>query len=132
MALKPSVYVELLGRKIAQHSAQAWLINTGWSGGPYGVGERISLPHTRAMVRAVLNGELDAAPMREDPIFGIQVPEACPGVPPEILQPRSTWADPAAYDEQARKLAADFVEHFEQFAADVPAEVKDAGPRVEL
>ena len=130
MALKPSVYAELLGQKIAKHNVQAWLINTGWSGGPYGVGERMKLPYTRAMVRAVLSGQLDGVSMREDPVFGLQVPESCPDVPSEVLDPRSTWDDPAAYDEQANKLAAMFVENFEPFRADVTDEVIAAGPRV--
>jgi phosphoenolpyruvate carboxykinase (ATP) len=130
MALNPGIYAELLGEKIAKHGVQAWLINTGWSGGPYGVGERISLPYTRAMVRAVLNGDLDSAPMREDPVFGVQVPEACPGVPPEVLDPRSTWADPNAYDEQAQKLAGMFVKNFAEFEATMSEEVRAAGPRV--
>jgi phosphoenolpyruvate carboxykinase (ATP) len=130
MALKPSVYAELLGQKIAKHDVQAWLINTGWSGGPYGVGERVNLPYTRAMVRAVLGGQLDDVPLKEDPVFGIQVPESCPGVPSEVLQPRLTWRDPQAYDEQARKLAGMFAENFEKFSADTSDEVRAAGPRV--
>ena len=130
MALNPSVYADLLGERIAKHEVQAWLINTGWSGGPYGVGERMKLPYTRAMVRAVLSGALNRVPMKEDPVFGVQVPECCPDVPSDVLWPRSTWRDPRAYDDQARKLAAMFVENFEQFAPDVAAEVKAAGPRV--
>jgi phosphoenolpyruvate carboxykinase (ATP) len=128
MALNPSVYADLLGRKVTEHDVQAWLINTGWSGGPYGVGQRMNLPYTRAMVRAVLTGELDRAPMRKDAIFGVEVPESCPEVPPEILRPRSTWEVPEAYDEQARKLAGMFEENFKQFAADVSEEVLAAGP----
>jgi phosphoenolpyruvate carboxykinase (ATP) len=128
MALNPAVYAGLLGRKIAKHGAQAWLINTGWSGGSYGVGERISLPYTRAMVRAVLNRALDDVPMREDPVFGVRVPEAVPGVPPELLQPRATWSDPGAYDEQAAKLAGMFVENFEKYAHEASEEVKAGGP----
>jgi phosphoenolpyruvate carboxykinase (ATP) len=130
MALNPAVYADLLGRRIADHNVQAWLINTGWSGGPHGVGSRISLPYTRAMVRAVLNGELDRVPLMEDPVFGVQVPEAVPGVPAEVLLPRGTWSDPAAYDEQARKLAGMFVENFEKYAPDTSEEVRAAGPRL--
>ncbi len=130
MALNPAVYADLLGRRIADHNVQAWLINTGWSGGPHGVGSRISLPYTRAMVRAVLNGELDRVPLMEDPVFGVQVPEAVPGVPAEVLLPRGTWSDPAAYDEQARKLAGMFVENFEKYAPDMSEEVRAAGPRL--
>ncbi|UCF20656.1 MAG: phosphoenolpyruvate carboxykinase (ATP), partial [Gemmatimonadota bacterium] len=129
LALNPGVYADLLGQKIARHDVKAWLINTGWSGGPFGVGERIELPYTRGMVRAVLSGALEGVATREDPIFGIQVPESVAGIPAEVLQPRSTWADPAAYDEQARKLAGMFTENFRQFAGDVSTEVKGAGPR---
>ncbi len=128
MALKPSVYADLLGKRIAQHKVDVWLVNTGWSGGPYGVGQRMKLPFTRAMVRAALNRELNGVATREDPIFGVQVPEACPGVPQEVLQPRSTWEDPAAYDAQAKKLAGMFVKNFEQFAPNVSEEVVTAGP----
>ncbi len=130
MALNPGVYAELLGQKIAEHNAGAWLINTGWSGGPYGVGERMNLPYTRAMVRAVLNGDLNSVPMKKDPIFGLNVPESCPDVPVEVLQPRSTWSDPAAYDAQAQKLAGMFAENFKQFAEHVADEVRSAGPSV--
>ncbi len=130
MALKPTVYANLLGEKIEKHKVQAWLINTGWSGGPYGVGKRMNLPHTRAMVRAVLTGALNDVAMREDPNFGIMVPKSCPGVPKEVLDPRSTWSDSAAYDAQAQKLAGMFIENFEQFAADESADVRSAGPRM--
>ncbi len=130
MALRPTVYSKLLGERVAQHKGQAWLINTGWSGGPFGVGRRMSLPHTRAMVRAALTGALRGVPMHEDPIFGVQVPESCPGVPPEVLQPRSTWSDPAAYDDQARRLAGMFVENFKSLAPGLAEEVRTAGPRV--
>ncbi len=128
MALNPIVYARLLGEKLARHRADAWLINTGWTGGSYGIGRRIPLAYTRAMVRAVLSGALAGAPMRRDPVFGLLVPRNCPGVPEELLDPRSTWVDPAAYDEQARRLAAMFRSNFEQFAAEAPAEVRVAGP----
>jgi phosphoenolpyruvate carboxykinase (ATP) len=130
MALKPTVYANLLGDKIAKHKVQAWLINTGWSGGPYGVGKRINLPYTRAMVRAVLSGALKDVSMREDPNFGIMVPESCPDIPKDVLDPRSTWSDSRAYDAQAQKLAGMFIENFEQFAADASADVRSAGPRM--
>jgi phosphoenolpyruvate carboxykinase (ATP) len=128
MALNPVVYADLLGEKIAEQNVQVWLINTGWSGGPYGVGERVKLAYTRAMVRAALSGVLDQVPMSEDPFFGIHVPQTCPDVPAEVLQPRNTWKDPHAYDAQAKKLAGMFVENFGQFANDVSAEVRAAGP----
>jgi phosphoenolpyruvate carboxykinase (ATP) len=126
MALNPVVYADLLGKKIDQHDAEVWLVNTGWSGGPYGTGERMKLAHTRAMVRAILNGTLEQIPRSKDPVFGLDIPESCADVPPEVLQPRSTWKDPQAYDEQARKLAGMFAENFEQFADDVSEEVRGA------
>jgi phosphoenolpyruvate carboxykinase (ATP) len=128
LPLNPGVYAGLLGERIERHGVQTWLINTGWSGGPYGVGQRISLPYTRAMVRAALSGALDDVPMKPDPVFGVLVPESCPGVPSEVLQPRSSWQDTRAYDEQAKKLACMFEENFEQFRAHVPREVAAAGP----
>ncbi len=129
MPLHPQRYAELLGKRLAEHGAQVWLINTGWSGGPYGVGERIAIPHTRAMVNAVLDGKLDGVACREDPVFGLQIPESCPEVPAAILDPRSTWKDGAAYDAQARKLAGMFEENFAKFAAQVDARIAAAGPR---
>jgi phosphoenolpyruvate carboxykinase (ATP) len=130
MALHPNVYAELLRDKVARHKVDVWLINTGWSGGPYGVGQRIAIAHTRAMVRAALSGALADVPSEEDPIFGIQVPTACPNVPAEVLKTRATWPDAAAYDAQARKLAGMFAKNFKQFAGQVSAEVGRAGPRV--
>jgi len=128
MALNPGVYAELLGKKIAQHNVQVWLVNTGWSGGPYGVGQRMKLGYTRAMISAALNGTLAQVPMGDDPFFRVQVPQTCPDVPPEVLQPRKTWKDPQAYDVQARKLAGMFMDNFKQFANDVSADVRAAGP----
>ncbi len=128
MALNPVVYADLLGKKIAEHDAKVWLVNTGWSGGPYGTGQRIKLAYTRAMVRSVLNGTLEQVPRSKDPVFGLEIPETCPDVPPEVLQPRSTWQEPQAYDAQAQKLAGMFKENFEQFAEDVSEEVRGAGP----
>jgi phosphoenolpyruvate carboxykinase (ATP) len=129
MALHPSVYAGLLGEKIARHRARAWLLNTGWTGGPYGVGHRIRLPHTRAMLRAALEGKLDGVETKEDPFFGLRVPTSCPGVPPEILDPRATWRDAGAYDAQARKLAGMFDGNFAQFRDHVPPDVRAAGVR---
>jgi phosphoenolpyruvate carboxykinase (ATP) len=128
MALNPVVYADLLGEKIAKHNASVWLINTGWSGGPYGTGKRIKLHYTRAMVSAVLNGSLEEIPRTKDPFFGVEVPETCPDVPSEVLQPRNTWQDKAAYDEQAKKLASMFAENFKQFAEDVSEDISGAGP----
>jgi phosphoenolpyruvate carboxykinase (ATP) len=123
------VYAELLGERLREHGAKVWLVNTGWSGGAYGVGARMKLSHTRAMVNAALAGKLDDAEYVADPVFGIDVPTAVPGVPPEVLQPRGTWADPEAYDAQAAKLAKMFKDNFEQFADQVSDEVKAAAPR---
>jgi phosphoenolpyruvate carboxykinase (ATP) len=128
LPLDPVRYADLLGEKTREHDTRVWLVNTGWSGGTFGVGHRMELKHTRAMVRSILDGSLADVATREDPVFGVLVPERCPGVPPEILQPRSTWDDEDAYDEQARKLAGMFAENFERFRGRVPEEVEAAGP----
>jgi phosphoenolpyruvate carboxykinase (ATP) len=130
MVLSPAVYANLLGEKIAKHNVNVWLVNTGWSGGPYGVGQRMKIAYTRAMVHAALDGALNDVPTVNDPLFDIAVPTACPNVPPEVLNPRNTWSDKAAYDAQARKLAEMFAENFKAFANDVTAEVRAAGPKV--
>ncbi len=127
----PSKYAEMLAEKMRQHSTSAWLINTGLSGGTYGVGQRISLKHTRAIIDAIHNGALATMPTVEDPLFGFQVPLQCPNVPSEILLPRKTWADPAAYDETARKLAALFIANFETYAEGCHPDIIEAGPRLE-
>jgi phosphoenolpyruvate carboxykinase (ATP) len=129
LALPPSVYAEQLGERIRKHGARVWLVNTGWTGGPYGVGHRIPIAYTRAMVHAALDGSLDEVPKSPDPIFGVLVPERCPGVPDRILQPRNTWQDPDAYEMQARKLAAMFRENFARFAGSVDRDIVEAGPR---
>ncbi|MBO0724840.1 MAG: phosphoenolpyruvate carboxykinase [Blastocatellia bacterium] len=128
MVHHPGVYAELLRERIAKHHAHCWLVNTGWSGGPYGEGHRMKIAHTRAMVRAALDGRLANVSTEPDPIFGIHVPVMCPDVPNEVLKPRNTWKNPNAYDEKARQLAKLFRENFEQFAAGVSDEVKAAGP----
>jgi len=130
MSLSPGVYARLLGEKIAAHRVNVWLVNTGWSGGPYGVGHRMSIDHTRAVVHAALAGVLNDVPTQADPIFGLAVPTTCPHVPPDILDPRSTWSDTQAYDNRARQLAARFAENFKSFANSVSDEVRAAGPRV--
>jgi len=129
LPLNPARYADLLGVKMKKHNAKAWLINTGWSGGPYGVGKRMKLPYTRAMVTAALSGALDGVSWEPHPVFGIGVPKSCPGVPAQVLDPKTTWADKAAYDEKARDLALRFASNFEQFSAATDA-VKAAGPRV--
>ena len=130
MVWHPKVYADMLGQRVREHGARVWLINTGWTGGPYGIGHRMKIAYTRAMVRAALNGDLDHVPMREDPLFGFCVPTVCPNVPPEVLDVRASWPDPVAYDTQACKLAHMFVENFVQFAEEVSADVRAAGPRV--
>jgi len=129
LPLNPNVYARMLGEKIARHQAQVWLVNTGWTGGPYGVGSRMRIAHTRAMINAALSGQLDRVSYRVDPVFNVEVPTTCPGVPDAVLDPRSTWSNPQAYDEQAKKLAAMFAENFTRFEKDVSADVKNAGPR---
>jgi len=129
MALRPPVYADMLGRRIAQHGTAVWMVNTGWIGGSAGEVPRMKLSHTRAMVRAALSGALDRVPMAADPVFGVQVPTQVPGVPAEILQPKAVWRDQAAYEATARKLARMFAQAFEEFAPDVPAAVRAAAPR---
>lgn len=128
LPMHPTVYSRMLGDKIAAHGSRVWLVNTGWSGGPFGVGHRMKIAYTRAMVTAALNGELDDVPMQTDPVFGVSVPTACPHVPTEVLNPRGTWSDGEAYDRQAARLAGMFARNFEKFVEYVPPEVKAAGP----
>jgi phosphoenolpyruvate carboxykinase (ATP) len=118
----------MLGERIARHGVRCWLVNTGWTGGPYGTGHRMNLSYTRAMVRAALEGALERVPTRRDPVFGIAVPTAVPHVPPGVLDPRGTWADAAAYDRQAARLATMFQENFARYAGEVAEEVRRAGP----
>jgi phosphoenolpyruvate carboxykinase (ATP) len=129
MALSPGVYANLLAERIARHHPRVWLVNTGWTGGPYGAGRRMKIAHTRALLRAAIAGALDQVEMRTDPRFGFAVPRSCPEVPSEILEPRATWADGAAYDRQAQRLAAMFTEAFASLSVDVAPEVRSAGPR---
>jgi phosphoenolpyruvate carboxykinase (ATP) len=129
MVLHPTVYAKFLGEKIARHDARVWLVNTGWTGGAYGVGTRMKIAHTRAMIRAALAGDLDGVSYELDPIFNLEVPSAVPGVPSEVLKPRNTWKDQVAYDEQARKLARMFVDNFKTFEAQAAADVTAAGPK---
>ncbi len=124
----PARYAEMLAERMRTHGATAWLINTGWSGGPFGVGSRINLPYTRAMVDAIHKGLLADAPTEPDPVFGIHVVTSVPEVPSEILRPRSTWPDEIAYDEKARTLAGLFNKNFEEYEDDCPPEVRTAGP----
>ena len=128
LPLPPGVYAKLLGEKLEQHDAQCWLVNTGWTGGAYGVGERMKLGYTRAMVHAALRGLLDEVDTRVDPVFGLHVPTHVRGVPEEVLNPRGTWKDPAAYDRAAANLAGMFKENFKKFEAEVSDAVRKAGP----
>ncbi len=128
LPLAPSRYARMLGEKIATHHARVWLINTGWSGGPYGEGQRMKIAYTRAMIRAALSGALDHVAYQKDPVFNLDIPASCPGVPSDVLTPRATWANGAAYDAQAAKLASMFVENFKTFGQGVTADVLAAGP----
>jgi len=124
----PGVYAEMLGRQLKTHGANVWLVNTGWTGGPYGTGTRMKLQHTRAMIRAIFGGRLDDTPTETDPIFGLEVPLHVTDVPDSVLRPRDTWEDGEAYDAQARKLAGMFRENFERYASGVSTAVRAAGP----
>jgi phosphoenolpyruvate carboxykinase (ATP) len=128
LPLHPGVYAQMLGERIAKHGAKVWLVNTGWTGGAYGTGSRMKLSFTRAMLRAALSGVLDSGKFSRDPVFGFDVPANVPEVPAQVLSPRSTWADPKAYDTQANKLTTMFRENFEQYRAQVPDAVAKAGP----
>ena len=130
MPRHPGEYAAMLIERLARWNVPVWLVNTGWTGGPYGTGERMNIDYTRTMVRAALNGLLDGVPTRTDPIFNVEVPTSVPGVPSTVLDPRSTWPDPIAYDRQAQKLALMFVENFAAYADRVPASVSAAGPVV--
>jgi phosphoenolpyruvate carboxykinase (ATP) len=130
MPRHPGEYAAMLVERLERWTARAWLVNTGWTGGPYGTGERMNIDHTRSMVRAALDGRLDDVPTVTDPVFGIEVPTSCPDVPDSFLQPRSTWPDPEAYDRQARILAAMFEKNFAAFADGTAEAVRAAGPRV--
>jgi phosphoenolpyruvate carboxykinase (ATP) len=130
LPLPPSYYANVLAGKIDEHDCRVWMINTGWTGGPHGVGTRIRIPHTRAMLNAALEGTLDDAEYVEDPVFGLSVPTSVPGVPSELLTPRSTWSDPKSFDDQARKLAGMFVANFAAYAEGVDEAVVKSGPRL--
>ncbi|MHC5010494.1 MAG: phosphoenolpyruvate carboxykinase (ATP), partial [Planctomycetota bacterium] len=130
MPLHPAVYAKLLGEHMASHGTTCWLVNTGWTGGPYGKGERMAIQHSRALLRAALSGELKGVETRTDPVFGFDVPTRCPDVPDEVLDPRGTWSDASAYDEKAAQLAEMFQKNFERFADGATPEIRSAGPRI--
>src|SRR2546428_2458048 len=129
MPLSAKEYAKMLGQKITKHNTKVYLINTGWSGGPYGVGKRMNLAHTRAMVRAALNGDLEKGSFIHDHIFNLDIPTSCTGVPPEVFDTRNSWSDKRKYEISARRLASLFVKNFEKFD-NVAAEIRNAGPTI--
>lgn len=129
LPLHPAKYAEMLGKKMKENKVNVWLVNTGWSGGAYGVGSRMKLSYTRAMITAALNGELDAIQYEKHPVFGLEMPTTCPNIPVEILNPRNTWSDKALYDTKANDLAGKFVKNFEQYAEGASAEILAAAPK---
>jgi phosphoenolpyruvate carboxykinase (ATP) len=131
MPRHPGEYARMLTERLAAQDAQVWLVNTGWTGGPYGTGERLNIAHTRSMVRAALDGRLAAVPTRTDPNFGVEVPLDCPDVPARFLDPRSTWGDTEAYDRQAKRLAAMFAANFSAYADGVDDQIRAAGPNAD-
>jgi len=130
LPLHPARYAKMLGEKLSQHKTRVFLVNTGWTGGPYGVGKRMSIRHTRALISAALNGELDRVETVADPLFGFAIPKSCPEVPAEVLNPRNTWPDKSAYDERARHLAGLFVKNFDKYRSEAPPEVIAAQPKI--
>jgi len=128
LPLHPGRYAAMLGEKLRKHPVKVWMINTGWTGGAYGTGSRMKLSYTRAMITAALEGKLDNASFENHSVFGVAMPTACPGVPTELLNPRNTWADTAAYDAAARNLAQQFITNFNKYAAGVEEEVLEAAP----
>jgi phosphoenolpyruvate carboxykinase (ATP) len=129
MSLHPSVYADMLGERIDKHKVSCWLVNTGWTGGAYGVGKRIGIKYTRAMIKAILEGQLDNVGTETDPVFGIQIPLVVKGVPKEYLFPRNTWKNPEAYDEKANELANQFIENFKEYENNVDKKILDASPK---
>lgn len=129
LPLPPERYAQMLGERLQKHSAACWLVNTGWSGGGYGVGKRMNLGHTRAMVKAVLDGSLAKAEFTTDPVFGVAIPKACPGVPSEVLTPKNTWPNADEFDAKAKELAGLFADNFRTYG-DIDAAIAAAGPRV--
>lgn len=130
LPLHPGKYADLLGEKMEKNNANVWLINTGWTGGPYGIGHRMKLSLTRAMITAALEGKLNNVEYTRDPVFGFSIPNSVPNVPGEILIPKNTWSDPHAYDEKVKFLAGLFVKNFERYARGVSEEVLKAKPNV--
>ena len=130
LPLHPGKYAAMLGKKMKEHAVNVWMINTGWSGGPYGIGKRMKLSYTRAMITAALEGRLDNVNFESHPVFGMLMPLSCPEVPSEILNPRNTWANKTAYDTKSRELATEFVQNFTKYADGVSEEILKAGPEI--
>jgi phosphoenolpyruvate carboxykinase (ATP) len=130
MSLPPTLYAKLLGKKIEKYKAKCWLVNTGWIGGPFGIGKRINISYTRAMVRAILKGELEDIPTDQDSIFGLNIPIACEGVPPEVLKPWNSWKNIKSYKTKAKELARKFEENFKQFSGDISEEIERSGLKI--
>lgn len=131
MPLKAEVYAEMLGERLEKYGTKVYLVNTGWSGGPYGEGHRMKLAYTRAMIRAALSGKLDNVEYIHDDLFNLFIPKTCPGVPEDILNPRNTWRDKTAYDKQAIELASMFEDNFREKYPDMPGDIAAAGPHTE-
>ena len=130
MPLHPGVYAQKLAERMEKHGSNVWLINTGWSGGEYGVGSRIKLKYTRAMIHAAIEGGLDKSEFKTHEVFGLDVPTSCPDVPDEILDPKNTWDDKEAYDAKANLLAGKFIDNFKKFEDGVSEEIRNAAPRI--
>jgi phosphoenolpyruvate carboxykinase (ATP) len=130
LPLHPGQYAEMLGEKMKAEHVHVWMVNTGWTAGPYGVGHRMKLPYTRAMITAALEGKLDHVEYEQHPVFGMMMPKECPNVPAEILNPRNTWQDKDQYDIKARDLAQQFIKNFEKYASGVNEETLAAAPKI--
>lgn len=130
MPMHPTVYAELLAEKIRKHGAKVWLVNTGWTGGPYGIGSRMKLAYTRAMLSAAIAGDLDGVEFEEEPFFRLSIPVDVPGVPTKVLNPRNTWEDVEAYDQKAKELAKMFKQNFEKYQEQASQATVNAGPNI--
>jgi phosphoenolpyruvate carboxykinase (ATP) len=130
LPLHPTTYAEMMGKKIREHTVNVWLVNTGWTGGPYGTGSRIKLAYTRAMITAALDGKLDKVEYEKDEVFGMMMPKYCPDVPAEVLNPRNTWKDKKNYDAKAKELARQFIQNFEKYASAASKETAGAAPLI--
>ncbi|MBT6514191.1 MAG: phosphoenolpyruvate carboxykinase (ATP), partial [Crocinitomicaceae bacterium] len=130
LPLHPTKYAEMLGNKITDNNVNVWLINTGWTGGPYGIGSRMKLRYTRSMITAALTGQLNDVNYNTHEVFGLAMPTSCPEVPDEVLSPKNTWNDKAAYDAKANQLAEEFIANFEQFSSQANEEILSAAPKV--